>query len=327
MQSDKKIVRASIDADVPLFFHERGPVAGSWPVSMIWKLIDKGCWQRERTGRVNGRKLWKHPEQEYKHDSAIMALLAQIKCYLSSVLVFYAIYHIATTCPLCKPLPYGLENEDALCKYSHTAYSYVKPYAEPVVAPALEYYNGSPVKPYVDDAIVVVTDKYNEYVEPYVATYGPVVAEQAKNVYEKAAEKIGALKARLDDDSLSNVKKIVIPDEDNIDAFIGTPNPDQDKTVDPVTPEEDLVEPTPLPAVSETNVVPETEDSEVATATDESEPTEDVEPIPAKTDDAVPEEATSNGKLEKIVEEAESVVGQIAAEEVIEAAQAVGQAL
>ncbi|GAV29524.1 hypothetical protein PMKS-003025 [Pichia membranifaciens] len=188
--------------------------------------------------------------------------------------------------------------------------------------PYCTYYNGSPVKPYVDESVVVLHENYNKYVEPYV----PVVQAQATAVYAVVLDKLAALKARLDNDALANVKKIVIPDENNIDAFIGTPNPDQEKTVDPVTPEEDLVEPTPLPAASETNVVPNTEGAE-ETTTDGSEPTEEVEPIPAKTDRTASAEPSSNGKLEKLVEEAESVVGQIAAEEVIEAAQAAGQAL
>lgn len=251
-----------------------------------------------------------------------MAFFAKLKCYLTSALVIWALYHVATTCPLCKPLPYGVEQEDSLCKYTHTGYSYVKPYTQPIVAPVLQYYNGSPVKPYVDESVVVVQENYNKFVGPYV----PVIQAQAEAAYAVVLDKLAALKARLDDDTLANVKKIVIPDGDNIDAFIGTPNPEQEKTVDPVTPQEDLVEPTPLPAASETNVVPNTEAAE-ETASSGSEPTEEVEPIPAKTDGTAAAEPSSNGKLEKLIEEAESVVGQIAAEEVIEAAQAAGQAL
>ena len=274
-------------------------------------------WAKEKEGAC-----WSLLGDKQTIHTSTMAFLAKLKCYLSSALIIWAIYHVATTCPLCKPMPYGLEQEDSLCKYTHTGYSYVKPYTEPIVAPALEYYNGSPVKPYVDESVVVLHENYNKYVEPYV----PVVQAQATAVYAVVLDKLAALKARLDDDALANVKKIVIPDEDNIDAFIGTPNPDQEKTVDPVTPEEDLVEPTPLPAASETNVVPNTEGAEEAT-TNGSEPTEEVEPIPAKTEGTAAAEPSSNGKLEKLVEEAESVVGQIAAEEVIEAAQAAGQAL
>lgn len=300
-----------------------------------------------------------------------MGLFEKIKCYLSSALVFWLIYHVATTCPLCKPLPFdGTGNEDLVCKYTHDGYSYIKPYTEPILIPTIEYYKSSPIKPYVDTSIKSISENV---IEPY----GPIVKEQIDLIYDFTSTKLNNLIEFLNDDSLLNKKieevqeDIVIPAEDELDAFIGTPNEEQEKTVEPVTPDDDDVEPTPVPTTEETNFVPETETEtestieteetpepieEAAPAVEETngkteenveeaveetpepveevveepaEPAEEVVPIPEETDISADQkkEEESNGKLEEIVENVESAAEQVAAEAVIEAAEAVGEAL
>lgn len=271
-----------------------------------------------------------------------MGLFGSIKCILTSGLLFWLIYHIATTCPLCQPLPYAIANgetDDSICKYTHEGYTAIKPYTEPIVTPVREFYDNSPIKPYVDDSIVIIGENYAKYLEPYV----PIVKEHLDNVYGIASANLLKLKDRLDNDGLKN-EKIVIPAEDELDAFIGTPNPEQEKTLDPVTPEDDVLEPTPVPEEKEeeeeiTNVVPETTDVEEAEAKEEEEPTpepvaepsEEVEPLPEETEAAEsveePVGEPTEGKIEEFVEEAETAIEMVAAEEIIEAATAVGAAV
>lgn len=273
-----------------------------------------------------------------------MGLFEKIKCYLSSALIFWLIYHITTTCPLCKPLPFdGNGNEDLVCKYTHDGYSYIKPYTEPILIPTIEYYKSSPIKPYVDTSIKTINENI---IEPY----SPIVKEQFDLVYDFTSTKLNNLIDFLNDDSLLNKKieeiqeDIVIPAEDQLDAFIGTPNEEQEKVVDPVTPDDDDIEPTPVPTTEETNFVPETEIESTIDAKetpepieevtpdsveDVAEPAEEVVPIPEETEVSTEEkkDEESNGKLEEIVENVESAVGQVAVEAVIEAAEAVGEAL
>lgn len=249
-----------------------------------------------------------------------MGLFEKIKCYTSSALVFWLIYHVLTTCPLCCPLPYeGTGNEDTICKYTHTGYSYIKPYTDP----ALEYYQTSPIKPYVDDSII----KINEFI---IEPYGPIVKEQIEIIYNFASNKIHQLKERLDDDSLSNTKieDILIPAEEELKAFIGKPDINQEKTIEPVTPNDDEIEPTPIPTTKESNTILKTD---VTKSTDESivEPAEEIIPVAEETEIpvAVTESESSNGKFEESVDEVKVDIEQIAAEVVIEAAEAVGEAL
>jgi hypothetical protein len=261
-----------------------------------------------------------------------MSTFGKIKCYLSSALFFWAIYHIAITCPLCKPLAYDNNNNntDKLCLYSHQGYSIIKPYTDPITLPLIEYYNDSPVKPYVDDSIVILQENYIKHIDPLI-----------QESYDFIIEKLYQLKERLDNDELSNVKKIVIPDNDNLDAFIGTPNPNQEKIVDPVFPQEDIVDPTPEVTTKVTNVIPTTkynedeeeEGKETSTIVSVASEGEEIEPIAAETNIPETEEIDNNNdnsneedsKLEKIVHEVEDIVKNIVAEEIIEAAEAIAQ--
>lgn len=226
-----------------------------------------------------------------------MSLFKKIKCYLSCALLAWFVYHIKTTCPLCKPLPVDTEGVDALCLQSHKVYSYVKPYTEPLVHQAVEYYNESPIKPYVEE-------------------YYPVVEQQVLNVYGIVAEKVDQLVERLNDNELSNEKNIVIPDE--YDAFtkkVGEPA---------TTPNEDVDEPTPVPTNKVTNII-------IATDADFEEPivTGDATELPEETDAVNTKESSeeADSKLERLVHEAAEAIKLVAAEEIIEAVEAIGEQL
>lgn len=117
-----------------------------------------------------------------------MSLLKQVKCYLSCALIAWFIYYINTECPLDKPLPIDTEGVNEICLQSHKAYSYVKPYSEPVVHQVVEYYNASPIKPYVEE-------------------YYPIMESHALSMYSFVSEKVDQLVERLNDNSLSNEKK------------------------------------------------------------------------------------------------------------------------
>lgn len=252
-----------------------------------------------------------------------MSALGKLKCYVSSFFFFWAIYHVLTTCPLCEPLPYELQSgNDSLCYYSHQGYSYIKPYTEPYTAPAIEYYNASPIKTYVDN----IYEKSVEIVGPLAEEYYPIIESHTSKVYDYVVAKALELKNILDNDELSNMK-IVIPENDNIGAFIGTPNPEQEKEVEPVTPAEDVVEPTPETEPI-ANYIPETnEEVETETVSSASQ-AEEIEPIAPETDAPVEtEEAQKESKFQKIVEEAEDIVKNVIVEEVIEAAEAIAQQL
>lgn len=229
-----------------------------------------------------------------------MSLFKQIKCYLSCAIVAWFIYHISTTCPLCQPLPVDSEGADAICLQSHKAYAYIRPYSEPVVHQAVDYYNESPVKPLVDQ-------------------YYPTVEQEVKNVYGMISKHVELLVERLNNNELSNAKNIVIPDE--YDAFT---KPVGEAAT---TPNEDVVEPTPVPEHETTNKLVETDENseEQITAVDATAIPENTGSASEIADDVVVEDKES--KLEKFVHEAEAVVKAVAAEEIIEAAEAVGQQL
>lgn len=223
-----------------------------------------------------------------------MSVLSQVKCYLSCALIAWFVYYIKTECPLNKPLPFDTEGVNEICLHSHKAYGYVRPYSEPIVHQVVEYYNASPIKPYVEE-------------------YYPVVEGQALNVYNFVSEKVDKLVERLNDNSLSNEKKIVIPTE--YDAF--TKKVGESAT----TPDDDLIEATPEPTGVVSNYVPETEDepeiidpTAIPKATDSTKSDDDDAPV-------------EDSKLEKLVHEAAEVVKQVAAEEIIEAAEAIGERL
>lgn len=248
--------------------------------------------------------------------------MGKIKCYISSALVFWIIYHVTNTCPLNKPLPLELESSDAVCVHSHHVYTYVKPYT----GKAAEVYSQSPLKPYVDQSLEVLEQKYVEYAEPYVNEYLPVVEQHVANAYTMLSAKAAQLKQRWDDDGLSNAK-IVVPDEDNLEAFIGTPNPHQEKTVEPVVPDDDALEPTPEPTADASNVVEETADSALESPTPQLDYTEEEvvqETGAPEADDAEPVE---DSKFQEYVEEVKEFVENVVAEEVIEAAEKIGENL
>lgn len=107
-------------------------------------------------------------------------------CKLVWLVVFglflYSVVHVNNTCPLYNPIDGSVSKYDVVCKGSHQIYDVADPYLHPYIDQAVDKYETSPVKEYIDKAHGAVTGVYDSHIKPFADKYVPEVKEGVHSV-------------------------------------------------------------------------------------------------------------------------------------------------